>query len=916
MRGNPWSNAGSQWAPPPKPPTARNRPPPPSAGARRYDKFDAPKQSSSQWAYEGAEARKGTYEAWEHMRGHAAKPSQTKTAPKPPPREVPKPAKDYRKPAPKPAYEEYRDSTSDTSPHRRTASSHAAKKGFMPNTPGGDEPAAPKGSYYTTRTAPPEPPPRTVPTRSSAYVGPDPLQQFRDGEGDDKIPNLEKRYTPYATHGGEKLNPFESANLNRSKSTREPSGKTGSKNFSRVGSDPNLSSANPRRPRSFADGTRPKTSAAPKPTVEIDSDSSEDEIGPKMNGNAFGRSRASMRRSNGATASTGSQQVPNANEATYPSRKPKSKISQFQQWRREHPDEEPDVDSWHPDGPPLRANEPTSAQSDKDKMYGSFDFPSCDKKRTSSYSVKLPTVSEKTPAKARQYTAKASSYRLDFEQYPTLFPTGDAKYAMPSGVASGSHSLNAFEGLQRGLVDQLLSNKSNSSSSRISGDSSRPKSTSQHGKHPLNGDRNSSSNQWQTYRDPSDAGSPSKKSKPLKPLHSVLPQSIGKTRDVYSTMPGTDSKANYLHRPSRFTFPIDQDTFQRTRPAPNGFTSNSAENISTKFAAEDWAGKFEAGTNFFNPDPKAAGAATRGRAQSASRSRVRSPFKVSTGPKFPQPSDSEVPIESPGGTKFSAEEWAQYFKPGKPDLFAPAPSTTPRPTPRKGRGSVARPTMGGKAAVVDDSETPDEKPLFDAKTPSSSTPFAPSPDAMDVDTPPINHTVPQFAEPLNSKRETLKRTAAPSQSPSADAEDLKVNFDDMKIQDLISSLNLPSPPLAPTVPQIPTQYDRPNRTLFDTFKKQFAKYMEDWDLFNNKYLLHLVARKNQVDALGPRRWEDEDGVEFYRRGLREDDVVLKHWQDAREVHEKAVKEFVVVRERMRTREAMGAHGPSPRKKTH
>ncbi|TVY37483.1 Meiotically up-regulated protein [Lachnellula subtilissima] len=917
VRGNPWSNAGSQWAPPPKAPTARNRapPPPPSAGARRYDKFDAPKTSSSQYAYEGAEARKGTYEAWEHMKGHTAKPSQTRTAPKPPPREPPRPAKDYRKPPPKPAYEEYRDSTSDTSPHRRSASTSAsARKGFMPNTPGGDEPAAPRGAYFTTRAPPPEVPPRNPPPVNSANVGADPLRQFRDIEGDDKVPNLEKRYTPYATHGGEKLNPFESANLNRSKSTREPS--TKGKNVPRTGSDPNL--ASPRRPRSFAaDSTRPRTSAAYQtPTVDIDSDSSDDVTGPHMNGHAFGKSRASMRRSNGAAAPRG-QPDPNAAEASPNSRKPKSKLTQFQQWTKENPGKQPDVDSWIPDGPPLRSEQP-STQSDKDKMYASSDFPFFGKQRTSSHSAKLPTVSEKNSAKHPKVASRQTSFAFDFDKFPNLFPTGDGEHATPSGAASEPHTLNPFEGLQRNLVDQLLSHKSNSSSRQNSGDSSCAHDgspvASRNGKHAINGNRCSPSNQWQNYRDPFETASPSKKSKPLDYLHSVHLQPTSKTRGFYSDTAGTNTNANHLHQPSRFTFPVDNDTFQRTQPTQNGFTSNSAENISTKFAAEDWAGTFEAGTNIFKLDPKAAGPQPRGRAQSASRSRGRSPIKVSTAPKFAAPAE-ETPIESPGGAKFSAEQWSQYFKPGKPGLFAPTPGA-PRPATKKGRGSVARPTMGGKAAVVDDSETPDEKPLFDAKPAGPSTPFPPSPDAMDVDTPPNTNTVPQFAERPNTNKDNLKRPAGSSQPQSpTDTEGLKVNFDDMKIQDLISSLNLPSSPTAPAAPQIPSNYERPGRIAFSTFKTDFAKYMKEWDVFNNQFMLHLVARKNQVDALGARRWEDENGVEFYRRGLREDDVVLKHWQDAREVHEKAIKEFVVVSERIKTREDMAAT-PSPRKKTH
>lgn len=769
----------------------------------------------------------------------------------------------------------------------------------MPNTPGGDEPAASKGAYFTTRTAPPEPPPRNHMAGEPYQARPDPLRKFRDGEVDDgALPNLEKRYTPYATHGGEKFNPFEDTNINRSKSTRVPSSKTGPKNIFKAGSDPNLASS--RQPRSATIDS------------EEDSDSELSDIEdntmppPRTSGHAFGKSRASTRRSNG-TAPPPAQQVPNATQASTPSRKQKSKLARFQQWRRENPGKTPDVDSWEPDGPPLRSDE-QNAQPDKDKMYGSSAYSFFDKKRT--HSVKPPTVSDNSSAKTPNVPPRQSSYRLDFEQYPNLFQTGNAENATPSGVASEPHHLNDFEKRQRNLVDQLLSTKSNGSSSQKSGDP-RKNSGYQNGKHSMNGNSSRSPDKWQHYRDPLDVESPSKNSKPAKHLHSVHSRPISKARSFYPAY----TNANYVNQSCSFTFPVENDTFKRTQPTRNGFTSNSAENISTKFAAEDWAGKFEAGANMFKPDPKAAGPSARGRAQSASRSRGRSPIKVSTAPRFAPSTEPEPAMESPGGTKFSAEEWAQYFKPGKPGLFAPAPSAAPRTTPRK-RASVPRPTMGGKAAVVDDSEASDEKPLYDAKPAGSSTPFAPSPDAMDVDSPPTNNTVPQFAERRNSAKENLKRPATTSQSQSpTDTEGLKVNFDDMKIQDLISFLNLPTPPLCPTTPKIPTQYERPNRTLHDNYKKDFAKYMQEWDLFNNKYLLHLVARKNQqIDPLGSSRWDSDEGMDFYRRVLREDAVVLKHWQDAREVHEGAMKEFVVLRERMKTREEMAT--PSPRKKTH
>jgi len=786
----------------------------------------------------------------------------------------------------------------------------------MPNTPGGDEPAAPRGAYFTTRAAPPEPPPRNPPTEETPNnVGADPLQQFRDGEEIDKVPNLEKRHTPYATHGGEKLNPFESANLNnlnRSKSTREPVGKPASKNVPRTGSDPNLSS--PRRQR---------TKSHPV-TIEIDSDSSEDTSSGLPNGAAFGKSRASTRRSNGVPPR--GQPAPDATEASPNTSKPKSKLSRFQQWMRENPGREPPVNSWVPDGPPLRSDPPNNNQTDPNKMYGKFEFPFCGSERTSNSSVNTPIVSEKISTKYPRVAPRPTLFDLKLDKYPNLFATKAAKPAThPSGIAREAQRLNAFEGLQHSIVDQLISNKTNGCTPPKSCGTTRVKMTTHNGKHPISGNLNSQPDQWRDYRDPSEAGSPAKKSKPFMNLSSARSPLFGTADDFEGSFDRKTKNANRFIKPCSFTFPVDDDTFKRTNPTPNGFTSNSAENISTNFNAEAWKGTFEAGKDFFKPDPR--GPPSRGRAQSASRSRGRSPVKVSTAPKFPQPDERET-MESPGGTKypkFTAEEWHAQFKEPTPGLFAPPPDIGSRTSPRKPRKHT---TMGGKAAVVDDSETPDEKPLFDAKPAGSSTPYSTaSPDAMDVDTPPVTNTntVPQFKEKLNITTENLKRPAGPSQSQSPteiDTEALKVDFSDLKVADIISTLSIPPPPTAPSVPKqlLPEKFERPNWPAFEIFKKQFSKYMHDWDVFNSKYLLHLVARKKQVEALGARRWEDEDGAEFYRRGLREDDVVLEHWQNARAVHEKALKEFVVIRERVKTREetfvAASTPGERPRKKTH
>lgn len=208
-KGNPWSNAGAEWAPPPKAPQSRKAPT--SAGASRYAGFQTPKPGASTSTKDDAEARRKRYEAWESMRGQ-----QKQYTPKPVPKEsVPRSGREesngYRyppPPKPRPGFDEFK---AGTSPTRK-------KNGFMPGTPGGDEPpAANTSSYYTQRPSRPEASPRAPPP-GIPTVPVDPLAKFR--ERAKYQPPLEPRLsTPYSTTGGERTNPFES--INRSRSQRE-----------------------------------------------------------------------------------------------------------------------------------------------------------------------------------------------------------------------------------------------------------------------------------------------------------------------------------------------------------------------------------------------------------------------------------------------------------------------------------------------------------------------------------------------------------------------------------------------------------------------------------------------------------------------------------------------------------------------
>ncbi|KAG4026926.1 hypothetical protein MFRU_035g00770 [Monilinia fructicola] len=426
-------------------------------------------------------------------------------------------------------------------------------------------------------------------------------------------------------------------------------------------------------------------------------------------------------------------------------------------------------------------------------------------------------------------------------------------------------------------------------------------------------------------------------------------------------------------QPSIFSMKLDDETFSPTRP--NAFPRASADSINTKFSSEEWHGKFEAGGDYFVPEQKTTQIPLHSRVRtqsSSSRSRGRSPVKSRSADSKPFPSrpGSDTPIESPGGTKFSAQDWAETFKPqtfAPPSVPSPTKSSVPsRVGSRKPRVPIAKATVGSATVVIeDDSDDSDEKPLFKGRAPN--TPKPPnSPDAMDVDSPPPATPAPpptqappaqappaqappaqappaqappaqappaqappaqappaqappaqappaQAQSPkanrgLKINTEQLKRAAAPSQSP-VDTESLKVEFDDLNIKELLSSLDLPPPPTAPRYPH------ESNAALSQgIYLSSFTAYMVDWDLFSKRMMLHLIARKNQNDGLGSNRWEHPQGLDIYRRGLKEDGAVMSHWVAAMASHDQAMKEYAIHKERFNMAE--GRDRDRPRKKTH
>ncbi|APA05715.1 hypothetical protein sscle_01g004850 [Sclerotinia sclerotiorum 1980 UF-70] len=847
-KGNPYSSYGSEWAPPPKPPPYRpNRnPPPQSAGAARYSTFQTPKQSASAAAQEGPEARKSTFNAWESMKGNQRASASyrtgsgpTWTTPKSAPRnqydrEESSGFKNTAPPRHKPSFDDFR----SESYHARTPSNPAPpipkRNGFMPSNPGADEPSAGKGNYSTSRVnrnMPPPPPPREAPSfeqeREKAYTPAaappvnnstrpspkinDPLREFRTEEEPSYEPRLS---TPYASAGGEKFDPFDAANLARSKTSRESFTEPKTrKPVPRAGSDPDLTSPSP---NSTPKDTSPKDSF---PRVSIPKDNFPRDSIPKGSSPKDSTPKDSFSKDNFLKNSIPKDSIP---------------IDSF-------PKESIPKDSIPKDSIPKDSIPKDSIPKDnipKDNIPR--------EKIPRNHVPKDNIKKDSTPKPAQAFATSPDS--SDSGNAPEINPQRPRVFAKPRKPTSAQEQRQP--------------------------DTAPPETSKQNG--------------------------PAAQEEP-------------KRQD------------------SIFSMKLDDETFSPTQPK-----------INTTFSSADWLPKFEAGGDYFVPERKTTQIPlhSRFRAQSASRPRARSPVKSRSADSKPFPTrklDSDTPIESPGGTRFSPKDWEETFKPqtfAPPSIPSPIkPSLPPRVGSRRPRLPIPRPTVGS-AAVFNEDDSSDDKPLFAGRNSKAPKPPA-SPDAMDVDSPPpatpappppapppqasqakasppqpspAKASPPRASAGLKINTDQLKRSAASSQSP-VDAEGLGVDFHDLDIEDLLSSLNLPTPPTAP-------RYSHESYTALSQgiYLSSFTAYMGDWDFFAKRMLLHLLARKNQNDGLGSNRWENPQGLDIYRRGLKEDGAVMSHWVAAVASHDQAMKEFAINKERFDI--ADGRDRERPRKKTH
>lgn len=229
VKGNPYADLSKNFPPPPRPPGFPQRPPmqkrqQTASTADKYAEYASyTKDASASSTSRRAGKADATWKAWEGMRPQNKASTQSTTAgassrvpsgsrsasaPKPPP--VPPRAPPVPQKQPEGAF----------------GTSNRASRGYVPQSPSGDEPPVSNNNYFTTRIHSNVFPATSAAARNRRRA-PSAAAPPPDAEDDDSMFADPRQSTPYQTQGGEKLNPWDaSSNISRSRSTRETNRQT------------------------------------------------------------------------------------------------------------------------------------------------------------------------------------------------------------------------------------------------------------------------------------------------------------------------------------------------------------------------------------------------------------------------------------------------------------------------------------------------------------------------------------------------------------------------------------------------------------------------------------------------------------------------------------------------------------------
>ncbi|KAI1874793.1 uncharacterized protein JN550_002222 [Neoarthrinium moseri] len=874
VRGNPWANAGAEWAPPPKRagPTAAGAKtqPRPTPGAARYSNWGTgaarPGNASQK---ESPTSAKAHYEAWNNMR------SSSQRKPPPTPGRAPtSAARDSRPQSRTSDSEGIPRTTSQQQKAKASFGNTTRRAGYTPRSPGlGDEPPVKNNNYFTTRSHTNifnEASASDARQNQRASAAPDPLAQFRDKPMDDR------QSTPYTTPGGEKTSLFdEGANLGRSRSTRASARKSGVDASGTFPFPQQRSSSTPRTSSSNDGGSEDST----RVNTGTDGPSRRTSTNHKPSTRASDRYRPKSAESTTATAGHASSAAAGASASA-------SNGTESQQ---------PGDSSTYATLPTISSPEPYPT-----KPLNSAKFQSVNAAAYAAM-LKVPTRSSAPSVAARKGHSNLYPFEKVLKKNMSSLvekKCGSTPVKSTEKGVNKHHKINFVSKCDR-LGYDTDSDTPNSfafdSNQSAAGQKRFASSSADNINTQFVNDENLESS-WEFKAggvSPDDAPTPSAK------LRSQSGSRLGRR---------SPTKIN-------------------RRPVPPRPEAGQGSEDTTKagFSAEDWGEKIGSEHFFPQPTPSASASPTR-RTNSRKNSK---PVKVTRGGSAgivdeddeiptatrgwqdePKPAGAQSPmamdIDTPpvekndDTPKVSQPNGVRniHVEPSRPewragDLNGNPPPQPPRPTLNTD-ASAGVPFVGN--------------PVIQSKSaPSTANPYA-NLNGGSEDSEEFRTTFSDFknVEPLADPKPTglqsfadLKTTLPFESQPSSTVPLDKVH---------------PVPPLAfpiaPTAPRLPPTMAitgiRPSAGQWRKYAQEFYVYMEKWESFNQKVLDHFAARQKQMITRRQqhgRVWLDamqgKDGASVYLADLEQDHDVRKQWARACDDHQARIREFMAFRDRVK-----------------
>lgn len=926
VKGNPYQDISKNYPPPPRPPGFAPRAAPKRAAATSaadtYAKFakDVP-PTSPRTSRKPAES---TWHAWEQMKpgakSKATSSQATGSGTSARASTTPKPPASTATPPPVPP----------RSPQKQPKGSFGTRinRGYTPQSPSGDEPPVASNNYFTTRThtnlfsetstaararqRDPFYPGPTSGFPDEAHVDAAPRShanlynetstasraQQREpshpdpnaGFPDDTYVDTRKR-TPYRTPGGEKLDPFQGANINRSRSTRESTRE------------------------SYRDDEDDSPTTSPRQRSASASASDGPELGPEGKRDAQDAEDAKdakdakdVRDAGDAKDAQDAKDAKDAKDATDTQGAfgGGNNAGAAQNGFTSTPDSQHHARQESPD---------TAGQSTTPDAHGADAFGGSrlnDRDHSNLYASQphFPSQfsSHEVPQKAQHATGRAGIGEIFEKKALNLTPELHellARQSSSEDKPTFNSGLNSFDHKMHNLLSRLSATKYSTSYGL-----------------------------------------------------GMQPGGIRKAAQPQKASQQTSNTDNNAHS---FDFQYADKPF---KPDPNRFTRNSADNINTRFVADEgdatnW--QFNAGSPISET-----GRPAMPRSKSGSRINRKPPFHAQPAQvPFVEPANGNVP---PQNSSFNPEEWSEKIG---PQIFQAPGQTQKANTIRPIRNPSKKPKpvrmTAGTAGMVDSDENSSGQEDVPQKAPAPSQPPSPasadandhngiaSPNAMDIDNPLEANGVRNIhVEPSrpewragDGKGMTPEVKPAPGSQPGAappvggseDSEEFRTTFADLKnvepfaqpstglesFGDLKSNLpfpssasgqapiqtslpkpiklDLPEPPKPPSPPPpLAVQGLKPSAISWQNYVGDFYKYLTEWHAYNTKFSDHFRTRNVEIHKkLANPNWvesRDGAGIQEYVRWAEEDRQVRAKWTEACNDHEMHVRLYAAHRDRM------------------